>query len=537
MPEQVKQILDKILEWWKKFNNKQRIMIASAIGVVIIALVILAVVMSTPKMTVLYQCEDYTEAANIREILDADGTITYDTISGGLIFRVSEEDEADACMLLATNDFASEPYSINNVITGSFTQTQADTEKLYADYLEKKFKAHIENFENVKSCTIDITIPEDDGTILSREEQATAAVNLVLSDDMDSDQAYALAQFIATQLGNDSTEGITITDNNMNLLFSGADQDKTIGVVSTQLSYQQKVENMVKEDIKDILVDSKLFSNVEVALNMIVNFDSTITQKKELGIPSGMTGGAITSQSLYDYESTAGTSGGVPGTDTNDDTTYVFEDGESTYTVIAESDTIYEYDEIVTTITNNGGKVEYDDSSITVVATRYIKYDEALLRASGQLDDMTFEEFKATHSNTNIVAGDDIYVQMIADATGFSANNITFVCYEEPWFVEESDDGRSFADYAQILIAVLIFVLLGYVVFRSTRTQKQEEELEPELSVETLLEATGVASQEQLEDIGYNEKSDVRLMIEKFVDENPEAVAQLLRNWLNEDWE
>jgi len=26
-------------------------------------------------------------------------------------------------------------------------------------------------------------------------------------------------------------------------------------------------------------------------------------------------------------------------------------------------------------------------------------------------------------------------------------------------------------------------------------------------------------------------------MIEKFVDENPDAVASLLRNWLNEEWE
>ena len=55
-------------------------------------------------------------------------------------------------------------------------------------------------------------------------------------------------------------------------------------------------------------------------------------------------------------------------------------------------------------------------------------------------------------------------------------------------------------------------------------------------SVEALLESTA-ESQEALEDIGYNEKSDVRLMIEKFVDENPDAVASLLRNWLNEDWE
>ena len=29
----------------------------------------------------------------------------------------------------------------------------------------------------------------------------------------------------------------------------------------------------------------------------------------------------------------------------------------------------------------------------------------------------------------------------------------------------------------------------------------------------------------------------LRSNLEKFVDENPEAAAQLLRNWLNEDWE
>ncbi len=39
-----------------------------------------------------------------------------------------------------------------------------------------------------------------------------------------------------------------------------------------------------------------------------------------------------------------------------------------------------------------------------------------------------------------------------------------------------------------------------------------------------------------MEDIGFSEKSETRVMIEKFVDENPEAVASLLRNWLNEEW-
>ena len=60
-------------------------------------------------------------------------------------------------------------------------------------------------------------------------------------------------------------------------------------------------------------------------------------------------------------------------------------------------------------------------------------------------------------------------------------------------------------------------------------------ELEPELSVEALLATT--KENQTMDDIEFSEKSETRQQIEKFVDENPEAVALLLRNWLNEDWE
>lgn len=59
------------------------------------------------------------------------------------------------------------------------------------------------------------------------------------------------------------------------------------------------------------------------------------------------------------------------------------------------------------------------------------------------------------------------------------------------------------------------------------------DEQEEELSVESLLQST---PQSDLENIEFDEKSESRKIIEKFVDENPEAVASLLRNWLNEDW-
>ena len=67
--------------------------------------------------------------------------------------------------------------------------------------------------------------------------------------------------------------------------------------------------------------------------------------------------------------------------------------------------------------------------------------------------------------------------------------------------------------------------------------ETHEEEPEPELSVDALLAATSDNDDENLEDIGYSEKSETRKLIEKFVDENPDAAALLLRNWLNDDWE
>ena len=89
-------------------------------------------------------------------------------------------------------------------------------------------------------------------------------------------------------------------------------------------------------------------------------------------------------------------------------------------------------------------------------------------------------------------------------------------------------------DYLQVILTILIVALLLYVVFKGVRPIEVTE-LEPELSVEQLLATT--KENQVLEDVDFDEGSEIRKMIEKFVDEKPDSVAQLLRNWLNEDWE
>jgi flagellar M-ring protein FliF len=65
---------------------------------------------------------------------------------------------------------------------------------------------------------------------------------------------------------------------------------------------------------------------------------------------------------------------------------------------------------------------------------------------------------------------------------------------------------------------------------KSTKVEEQE----PEISIEEILKSTPV---EEIEEIGLEDKSDARKTVEKFVEDNPEAVANLLRNWLQEDWQ
>lgn len=533
MPEQLQKILDQVLEWWKKFSTKQKVLLGSIAATIILALVILAVVVSQPTMVPLAVCETTAEAGKIKELLDGDGGIAYELSQDGLTFYVDEKNMAEASILLGTNGIPSEDFSIENVFSDGFSATEADKTKRYKLYLEERFADQLEVLSNVESAYVTLDIPNDDGTILAREQDAYANVILTLSAEMDEEQALGIAQYIATGIGNDDTDNILILDSNSNVLFSGGDSSSTIGTAASQLSLRTKTENLIKSEVKDVLVGSGLYDHAEVAAKLDMNFDQKRVTSREYSAPDGQTNGMIGEQSVFESE-TIGGDGGTPGTDANDDTTYVLQDGNYTESTVSDTTTKYQNNETVTDTTSEMGAIDYANSSIALVLKNYVIYSEDALKASGALDDMTFEEYIAANSEpVQREVPEDRYT-MIANATGFPVENISIIAYDEPIF-QYSTGGRSLSDYLQIILAVLILLLLGYVVFRSTRKEKVAE-VEEELSVESLLESTR-ENQDQLEDIGYNEKSETRLLIEKFVEENPEAAASLLRNWLNEEWE
>lgn len=535
MPENVQNILNKIKEWWKKFSMKQKTLLISISAVAILALVILAVVMNQPKMVNLITCENATQASEVKKLLEEEN-INAEISSDGLTFMIDEKDEANASILLGSNDIPTEGYSIDNVFDGSFSTTESDKNKKYQLYLEKKFEEQLATITNIESASVSLSIPEEDGTIISMNQETYASVILQLNGEMDEEQAAGIAKFVATEVGNDSTDNILIMDSNGNVLFSGGDTSTAVGTANSQLSVKSKAENMVKGEVKDVVLGTDIYDNVEVGLNLVMDFDTEDYTNHHYYVDEGQEQGYLDSRSTFESEAEGGEAG-VPGTDSNDqDTTYVLPDSEVTSSSVNETKENFLPSEEITRRNSQGGKVDFENSSISVVATSYVVYDERALKADGTLDNMTFDEFVAQNSDRVKTTVDQEFYDMVSNATGISTDNITIVAYDVPFFKYASASGRDLADYLQIALAVLIFALLGFVVFKSTRKQ-EEQEMEPELSVESLLETTREAAQDNLEDIGYSEKSETRILIERFVDENPEAAASLLRNWLNEEWD
>ncbi|MDD6038423.1 MAG: flagellar basal-body MS-ring/collar protein FliF [bacterium] len=533
MQERLQRIWEQIVDWWKKFNRKQQILIVSIVLAMVLAIVILAYVISRPTVIELATCEDTAQAAQVKELLTSND-IWYEVSNDGLRFSIHAQDEPNARILLGSNSIPTKGFTIDDALNGSFTTTEADKDRRYQLYLENKLEETLEFLNNVKSADVTLNLPTDDGTLIAKKEPGYARVVLALNGAMDEEQAAGLARLIATGLGNDNADNIFIMDSDNNVLYSGGDESSIIGTANSQLALRQKYEQSVKKSVKDVMIGTELYSNVEVGMNLDMSFDNRVITDHEFYVGEGMTQGYLDSESSYESTAVGGLAA-PPGTDSNNDNSYVLENNEYTESSVTETKKDYLPSERLTKTTGGAGTINYDTSSVSVVATTYVMYNEDTLRESGQLEDMTFEEFKAANSARVKTEVDEDFYALVSNATGFPVDNISIVAYEVPFFQYSSKSGRTAADYFQIALAVLIFALLGYVVFRSTR-RDQVQELEPELSVESLLASTREQASD-LEDIAYSEKSEARLLIEKFVDEKPEAVASLLRNWLNEDWD
>ncbi|SFB66694.1 flagellar M-ring protein FliF C-terminal domain-containing protein [Butyrivibrio sp. YAB3001] len=537
MAERFRALWQKILDWWNQFTAKQKTLIVGAGTVVLLTIIILVTVLNQPQYVLLAQANSAKEASEIKELLDSN-SINYKMSDNGLEFRVLKKDQANSSLLLGANDIQSYAYTINNVTEGSFSTTESDKQKKYVKYLESQLEHDfLAKFEAIDSATVTLHIPDNDGTLIGNQEEASANILLNIADpgSFNEDNAAFIAKAVAAALGKKSTNDIVILDTSGNMLFSGSEETTTAGIASNQLTLKAKAEQVVKSEVKKVLLGTKLYDDIEVATNLVLDFSNEETVQHDYTPADDQKQGVLSHEQTYNAENVNGVSG-IPGTDTNadDETTYVTQDNNNSTSTITEESRDYLPNEKITTTTNIPGSIKYDESSISVTAIDYniVKEEEY---DPTKFENMTWTEYKVAHTEPEIKTVPDEMKEVVSKATGISVDNVAMAAYTQYVFLDKTASGITVTDILQIVTILIILGLLAFIVVRSLWTKKQQEqEPEPEpLSIEELLESQ---PDESLADIEMDEGSETKRLIEKFVDENPEAAATLLRNWLNEDY-
>ena len=537
MADRMRGLLEKVLAWWNKFTAKQKTIIISAGAGIVLTVAIIVVLLTRPKYTQLMTCESTKQASQVVELLEGEG-ITYSISDDGLQIKVLERQEAQAQLLLGANDIRSDAYSIDKVTEGGFGSTESDKKKKYQFYMENRLENQfLAMFPAIKTAKVELSITEDDGTLISSEEESFASVALELDPDEEftTDNAAFLARAIATAIGNKTTNNIVIIDAAGNMLFSGDENYSMSGRATSQLNLKSQAENLVKNEVKRVFLGTNEFDNVEVASNLSLDFSTTESTEHRYSAPDGRDEGMLSRESIYSSEGT-NTSGGPPGTDSNTEnsTTYQFQNSADSSSSSSEQVRDYLPDEVITNRNIPAGMINYGESSVSVTAIDYNVIREEEAKGQGLLDGISWDEYKANNQGrTKIEVDQDLY-SVVANATGIDTDRITIVAYSENVFFDREGFNISPTDAVQVILIIVILALLGFVVFRSMRGEKEEAPAEEELSVESLLQS--VVPDENKEDIIFEDQSETRKLIDKFVDENPEAAASLLRNWLNEDW-
>jgi flagellar M-ring protein FliF len=531
MAEKLKQIPKQLLEFWNKYTAKQKIILISVVSVIIISFAILIYITGKVEYEELTITETTKEASQVADLLESEG-IKYKLGSDRLTVSVDIKRYSDAVLLLASNDMPSTGITLDELLNNSLSTTNSDRNLKLNLYIQNQLRKYIKTMDGVLEAEVYYIPVDDTNSILTTQKETSASVLLTVDKDFEKDTAETIAEVVASVIGNSNTDNIRVADQNGNLLFGGA-QDLYSANATSKEEYREMLRNTFINNLYMGLIKSG-YDDVVIMPNLKLDFKEVDEMYKEYLPVEGGDQGVYKHSYTYSSENAGFSGGGVPGTSSNDETDYMIEDSSSSTGSVEIEEYDYLPNERVTNIKYEVGAIIPEQSSVSILARIIKTRTEEELEEEGLLDDMTFDEYVRANSEGTKREVDPEIISMVSLATGIAEDNIQIIAIEQPVFVPKVVEIREWTDYLQIVLAVLIVALLLFVVFKGIGPVEVTE-LEPELSVEQLLATT--KENQSIEDIDFNEVSEVRKMIEKFVDEKPEAVAQLLRNWLNEDWE
>ncbi|MBQ8798199.1 MAG: hypothetical protein IJZ55_01385 [Lachnospiraceae bacterium] len=533
MQERLKELPKRLLELWNKYTSKQKTIIVSVFSGIVLALAVLIVLLSRTKYVTLSTFKTTNIATGVVQLLDENG-IKYKLKDDNLTVEVDEKRQTDAVVLVAQSDLEKEGFGIEDLLNTSISTTSGERLTRNHLYLQSELRQNIESMVGVDEAKINYAPQDSSTTILTAQKNTPASVFLTVNEEFDTTTTpEAIAVQVAFALGNSTTEEIRVVNQYGVILYDGPKPDDEEMTQDEIDAFKEELTLAYKNLVYAGFVANQ-FQLTEVMPALTINMDKkeTYTERYYPDNPD-MDQGYFAHYESYSATGVTG-DGDIPGTDSNDEVDYMLVDSMGGSSSVDSESIDYLYNKQITNEIYEVGVVDKDTSSISVVATHVDEVSEAELREKGMLtEDMTYEQFKLLYGKPSKTTPHPDLYDMVAKATGIPVENIHITTYDQYKFIEVLEEPVDWEFILTIVLAVLLLAFLAYVVFRGM-SPVEVTEVEPELNYSEILAEHG--NNASLEDVEFGEKSETRILIEKFFDENPESVAMLLRTWLNDEY-
>ena len=521
-------MLRNIREFFGKLQRKDKIRLGILSVVVIVLAIVVVAMLSRTEYVTMYTAQSAAEAGEILEALqEMDEPYRSD---GNKILvpsgRVSELRVRLAAQGVLDSDAFDYTYLYD---AAGFNITTDQAKRLETVQTQENIRRQILQIDKIANALVIVNFGEYSPFVVTQGvRDATCSIILVVRNGMTFTnlEAQTIAELVRGGVPGIKYENISIIDSKAVHYPVGDGSVDPYMELDSRFALQNSLQQQIKMQAEQMLSPIYGISNMQINVFVKLNFDRKTTESVEFFPPiPGEEGGIIRSSSeLYENSRNPGAAGGVPGTDPNGMGTVEYpygtlEDGVEYAKAVFERN--YEINETRTRIEHEQGIIETLSIGIS-------------LNADAVTGDYTTEV-------TNLVA----------KGLGIAPGNIAVehVPYDEgdgSWekFMEEFEAFQALERrqaLMQELIRWAVILLLGLTFMSLLRAiLKAIKGEEPE---ELLLEGAGIDyladddfdDVDEFEDVELQTKSTALEQIERFIDKDASAVAQLLRNWLTDE--
>ena len=512
-----------VTEFFGKLAKKQKIIIAVSAVALLAVVITLSLLLGRVKYEVLYTGLDESEAGKIMSVLE-DKNIDAKAQGTGTIL-VPSADADKVRMELAAQGYPETGLNYD-IFSGTSSLGKTDQEiETYEKYqLQENLRETILMLDKIKDCVVLVNMPQNSLYVLSSDDsKASASVMLDIKNGqtLTSGEAKAIAELVSKSVPNLSIEDVRIVDSAMNLYdVTGDNQEEYTG---TQYQLTEQMKETLGKQVMSILTPVFGTDNVSAAVNVVLNFDKETVNSVAFNPPvDGEDKGLARSvEELYEKTQGDTSASGTPGTDSNGVGTseYLYSDAQADNFSKISRTVNYELNQTQTEIDKAQGKIQ--DLSVAVLI------------------------------NSDAYSGDytDSVTQLVSKAIGVDASLVSVVSMpfttdqgtnelDEQASILQKQNTKEVITAVIVALTVIVALALAFKFLKyalDTSRGKKLPAIKKGLAVDLAAGGEGLESGEAAPDITERAKSADSEQIERFVDKDPAAVAQLLRNWLTDE--